>query len=76
MNEFQYIYMVMDDYYGFPGTLHEEVLDGYVIFHGVMTVTHLQEQHDINVMHFTADSRRLYKIKEIKWYVYILLYFR
>lgn len=66
MNKYRYLYTVVDDYYGFPGTFYEEILDGCVIFHGAMTVTDLQEKHGINVMKYIADSNRLYKIKEIK----------
>ena len=66
MNKYRYLYTVMDDYYGFPGTFYEEVLSDYVIFHGAMTVADLQKQYEINVMKYIADSNRLYKVKEIK----------
>ena len=66
MNEFKYLYIVIDDYYGFPGTFNEEILLHTIIFHGEMTVTNIQDQNRIGVPRFQVDKTRLYKIKEIK----------
>lgn len=64
--KYKYIYIITDDYYYFSDALRKVGTQISVTFCGHMTVTNLATSTNCSLTNYTADKRRLYKIKELK----------
>lgn len=66
MNKCKYIYMVINDWYGFTEASEEEILFSNINSHGDIRVIDLNHQRRTLLLNYRADKSRLYKVKELK----------